>query len=94
MRIMILALAGLGIAQTAVAADLRETRGERQEAEYGPNGLVVEVDDLYVRYRRCARDPDCISPRVLPILSDGRRGTYTTVTIPIDPKFADRYPAR
>lgn len=77
----------------ALAADLAERRSETivETERRGPDRTVVTVDEIFLVYGRCSRDPDCIAPRVLPILADGQRANYVKVSIPVDPRFADRY---
>lgn len=75
-----------GLATGTHAADLRDAVEVRDDAR-----VAVVVDELFLSRRRCQRDPDCIAPRVLPILDGGRRGTYVSVAIPVDPRFVDRY---
>lgn len=82
---------GLGtclLATTGSAADLRESVVATGN---GVPRIEVTVDELFLLRQRCQRDPDCIAPRVLPILEGARRSTYVSVAIPIDPRFIDRY---
>lgn len=82
-----LAFVAVVLTTNARAADLR---GAVEVHDDAPRVGVV-VDELFLLRRRCQRDPDCIAPRVLPIIDGGRRGTYVSVAIPIDPRFVDRY---
>lgn len=85
---MALGIGACLMATNARAADLRDTGDVRDN---GTARVEVVVDELFLLRRRCERDPDCIAPRVLPILEGGRRGTYVSVAIPVDPRFMDRY---
>ena len=82
-----LAFVAAVLATNARAADLRGAVEVRDDAPR----IGVVVDELFLLRRRCQRDPDCIAPRVLPIIDGGRRGTYVSVAIPVDPRFVDRY---
>ena len=81
-------------ASAASAADLPY----RERAAAGPiaverPGVRVVVDDLFLRSDGYPRNPDCIAPRILPVVGHGaaRAKTYVEVTVPVDPRFAHRY---
>jgi len=96
MRAGLLSLTVLGIlaAVPSAAADLgvRETMVRRVDPAAGKSVRVV-VDDLFLRSRFCPESPNCVAPRVLPIVGHGavRERVYTTIAIPVDPRFAHRY---
>ncbi len=70
----------------------------RERAAAGPvaverPGVRVVVDDLFLRSDGCPRNPDCIAPRILPVVGHGaaRAKTYVEITVPVDPRFSNRY---
>ena len=91
MRSWLSMVIGIGACLLAANVSAADLRASAEAFDNGASRLEVVVDELFLLRRRCQRDPDCIAPRVLPIIPDGRRSTYVSVAIPIDPRFVDRY---
>lgn len=85
---MALSIGGCVLAASARAGDTLDSALARDDRVAR---VEVVVDENFLQRRRCQRDPDCIAPRVFPILEGGRRGTYVHIAIPEDHRFRDRY---
>lgn len=88
---LLTALALVATATQAVAADVAIR--ERTRATARAPGVTVVVDELFLRSGGCPRNPNCIAPRILPVVGNfqARAVALTPITVPVDPRFAHQY---